>query len=368
MTDISTQLRHTIALSMVKKIGPVLARYLIAYCGGVEAVFEASKKSLTKVPNIGPATIKRLKDEEAFRKADQQIDFIVKHDIRAYSYLDEGYPSRFKPFETSPIVIYFNGQGELNHHRTVGIVGTRTPSERGSINCQKIVQGLAKYGVQIISGLAYGIDSIAHKYALEENIPTIGMLGHGHDIIYPASNRAIAKKMLADGGTLTEFPIESRVDREHFPMRNRLIASMSDAVIVVESAKKGGSMITADFANQYNKDVFAIPGRLDDQYAQGCNALIKQNKAHLLETAEDIAYIMRWEEADKVKPVQTNLFVELSEIEQKIVNTIKDNPDINIDMLNHIVQLQTSELASHLIHLEFQGIIKALPGKKYILI
>jgi len=357
-----------VALSMVDSVGPVLAKYLVSYCGGAEAVFAASDKSLAKIPQVGPATIAKLKDEAAFAKADAQLEYCDKKGISVHSYLDDSYPRRLKHFDTSPIILYYNGGGTLNHHRTVGIVGTRKPTERGDIICQKIVRGLAHYDVQIISGLAYGIDSLAHKYAVEEGIPTIGVLGHGHDIIYPASNRSLAEKMLPSGGTLSEFSIKSRIDREHFPMRNRIIAAMSDALIVVESARKGGSMITADMANQFNKDVFAVPGRTTDEYSEGCNKLIKQHKANLLESAADISYIMRWDELDTSKSVQASLFVELTPLEQKVVDAIKQRPNVNIDELNYMLQLSNSELAAQLINLEFSGVIKSLPGKKYIVV
>lgn len=353
---------------MIDNIGPIFAKYLISYCGDVQAVFEATEKQLATIPNIGPATINKIKNAEVFDKADQQLAFLEKNGMKAYTYLDDEYPRRLKHFETSPIVLYFNGNGNLNHSRTVAIIGTRKVTDRGAIICKKIVEGLKPYNVQIISGLAYGVDSLAHKYAVEENISTIGVLGHGQDLIYPASNRALAKRMLENGGTITEFPIESRLNREHFPMRNRIIAAMSDAVIVVESAKKGGSIITAEFANQFNKDVFAVPGRTNDEYSEGCNRLIKQHKANLLESAEDIAYIMRWEEIDKSKDIQTSLFVELEPEEQKIVNILKSNPEINIDELNYKLELQASQLAALLISMEFKGVIKSLPGKKYIVV
>jgi len=269
-------LRHMIALSMVDKVGPVLAKYLVSYCGGVEEVFESSEKELSKIPNIGPATIKKLKDKSIFDKADKQLEFIANKGITGHTFLDDTYPRRLKNFETSPIVIYFNGKGELNHRRTVGIIGTRKPTERGDIICRKIVKGLVPYDVQIISGLAYGIDSLAHKYAVEEGIPTIGVLGHGHDIIYPATNRGLAQKMLPTGGTLTEFCIKSRIDKA--------------------------------------------------------------------------------------------LFVELDDQEQKVVDLLKAHPEINIDELNYKLQLTSSSLAAVMINLEFKGVIKCLPGKKYIVI
>lgn len=361
-------LRHMVALSVVPKVGAIMAKYLIAYCGGVEEVFDSSAKQLAKIPQIGPAIIKNLKDESIWDRAEEQLDFIDTKGIRAYCYLDDDYPRRLKHFDTSPIVLYFNGGGELNHHRTVGIIGTRKPTDRGRLMCEKLVAGLARYDVQIISGLAHGIDSLAHKYAVDEAIPTIGVLGHGHDIIYPATNRSLAQKMLPTGGTLSQFCIKSRIDKEHFPMRNRIIAAMSDAVIVVESARKGGSMITAEFANQYNKDVFAMPGRTTDPWSEGCNKLIKQHKANLLESASDVGYIMRWEEADTQKTVQATLFVELDDLEQKVIDILREKPQTTIDELNYHLQLSTSALASCMINLEFKGAIKSLPGKKYMVV
>lgn len=354
---------HIVALSMIKDVGPVLGKYLIAYCGSAKAVFQASLKELVRIPNINESRARKIKEGGAYEKAEQQMEFCKENNILITHFLDDSYPRRLKNFEQAPIILYYKGSGDLNYPRTIGIVGTRKPTEQGKIICQQIVEGLKEYDVQIISGLAHGIDSVAHKSALEHNLETIALQGHGHDIIYPAMNRSLAQKMCTHGGLLSEFPIQSRIDREHFPMRNRLIAMQSDAVIVVESAKKGGSMITATFANEFNKDVFAVPGRVNDEASKGCNLLIKSNRAHLLESASDIAYIMGWTKEDTVGR-QASLFLELSDTEQSTLDLIKSHPNINIDDLQFKLQLSHSNLAAILVGLEFQGVIRSLPGKK----
>ena len=224
-----------------------------------------------------------------------------------------------------------------------------------------------RYNPLIISGLAYGIDSIAHKKSLTLSLPTVGVLGHGLDIMYPAPNRSLAEKMLHSGGLLTEFPSQTKPDKENFPMRNRIIAALSDVIVVIESRKKGGSIITAELANDYNKDVFAVPGRLNDDLSEGCNNLIKQNKAHLIESADDIGYIMRWEEMDTRKFIQTSLFVELDETEKEVVNLLKQEQELTIDQITYRLRKQPSEVSSLMVNMEFKSVVRCLPGKKYIL-
>jgi len=234
--------------------------------------------------------------------------------------------------------------------------------------CEKIIEGLLPYNVLVVSGLAYGIDATAHRKCIEVNIPTIGVLGHGLDRYYPAEHRSLAKKMIDHGGVLTEFPSGTKPDRENFPMRNRIIAALSDVVIVIESKRKGGSIITAEFANEYNKDVFALPGPVTEELSEGCNKLIKQNKAHLIESAADVAYITRWEEIDAGKVFQKQLFVELDEDETKMVAILRDNKEIAVDAITYKMGKSPSEVASILLSLEFKGIVKSLPGKKYVLL
>ena len=361
-------LLHNIALTLIEDVGPVIAKLLISYCGSAESVFLASKKELSKVPQVGLKTIDKIKNnKDAFSKAESQIKYLEKIGGKAVVFHSEDYPQRLKHFDSSPLVLYSRGNMNLNHPRTVAIIGTRKPTELGRVNCEKLIEGLQDYDVQIISGLAYGIDTCAHTQSVKLGIETIGVMGHGLDRMYPPSNKKLASQMIENGGVLTEFPTETNPDRENFPMRNRIIASMSDVIVVVESKKRGGSIITAEFANNYNKDVFAIPGRLNDEVSEGCNRLIKQHKAHLLESAKDIGYIMRWDETDKAKVVQKSLFIDFNADEQKVIDVLKKTSQITIDDLNFQLKMTPSELASLLLNLEFKGAIRSLPGKKYIL-
>lgn len=358
---------NNIALTMVPDIGPVMAKVLISYCGSAEAVFKASKKELLKIPQVGPKTVERITSSETFARAEDQMKYLSNNNGKAVVFHSDDYPQRLKHFESSPLVLYLKGEMNLNHKRTVAIIGTRKPTEQGKINCEKLIEGLQDYDVQIISGLAFGIDTCAHKKCVETNTETIGVMGHGLDILYPAENRKLVSKMVENGGVLTEFPINTRPDRENFPMRNRIIASMSDVVVVVESKRKGGSIITAEFANSYNKDVFAIPGRTTDDASEGCNKLIKQHKANLLENAADIGYIMRWDETDKTRVVQKALFIDFNDEEQKLIDILKEKDSVTVDELSHLLKLAPSNLAGMLLNLEFKGAIRSLPGKKYIL-
>ncbi len=361
------ELLYLIALTKVPKVGPILAKSLISYCGSVEAVFSESKKNLLKIPGLGLGFINAFSPNNYLDAAEQELKFIEKNEVKAITYLDPSFPKRLLNYETSPIVLYFKGSSDLNHMRTVAIVGTRQPSEYGKVMCERIVEGLSTYNVLLVSGLAFGIDAIAHRKCVELPIPTLGVLGHGLDRIYPSENKLLSKKMIENGGVLSEFTSGTNPDRENFPMRNRIIASISDVVIVIESKRKGGSIITAEFANEYNKDVFAVPGDVTNELAEGCNKLIKQNKAHLIESAVDIAYITRWEEIDAGRVIQKQLFVDLNEDEILLVQIIRDNKEISIDALTYKLAKPPSEVSSMLLTLEFKGLLKSLPGKKYML-
>jgi DNA processing protein len=356
-----------IALTKMPKVGPVIARNLISYCGSVEAVFEESKKNLTKIPGIGLGFIENFNPKSALNDAEKEMKFIEKNEIKVISYLDKEYPKRLSNFDNTPIVLYYKGSANLNHFRTVAIVGTRQPSTYGLNMCERIIEGLSHYNVLIVSGLAFGIDAAAHRKCVEMDITTIGVLGHGLDRIYPSEHKTLSNKMISNGGILTEFMSGTLPDRENFPMRNKIIAALSDVIVVVESKRKGGSIITAEFGNEYNKDVFAVPGMVTEELSEGCNKLIKQNKAHLVETAEDIAYIMRWEEIDAGRVIQKQMFVDLDENESLMINIIRDNKEIAIDSLTYKMQMTPSETASVLLGLEFKGMIRSLPGKKYTL-
>lgn len=361
-------LLYKIGLSQIPNVGPVLARQLVAYCGSPQAVFEARKKELLGIPGIGEHTAGCILQKDALISAERECSFIEQHGIQPLFYLDKAFPPQLNNLPDAPVMLYYRGRANLHHPRMVAIVGTRRPSPQGLSFCEELVSGLRPYGVQIISGLAYGIDICAHRQCLEEDIPTIGVLGHGLGRIYPSQHRGIAERMCLKGGLLTEFSSRTAPEREHFPMRNRIVAGLCHALVVVETACKGGSMITAYMANDYHKDVFACPGRVRDTHAQGCNLLIKSHRAALIEHAADIAYVMRWEETNRAVPKQAQLFVELTEEEKLIVNLLKEHEGVSIDQLTFATQLKGSTLAGLLLNLEFKGILKTLPGKRYTLI
>lgn len=359
---------YKIAITKIPLVGAVTAKSLISYCGGARAVFEARKRELLKIPGIGERIAENIVQQSVLDEAEAELDFLEKNGIQPLFYLDKNYPLRLKPFPDSPILLFYKGTTDLNADRTVAIIGTRKPSVYGTAICEELIDGLKPYNPVILSGLAYGIDVTAHRKSLDVGLETVGVLGHGLAQIYPAQHRTIAQQMLERGGLLTEYTSKTPPDRENFPMRNRIVAGLCDALIVVETAVKGGSMITAKFGNEYNKDVFAVPGRVKDKHSQGCNLLIKSHQAALVESAEDIAYVMRWEKAEAEGGVQRQLFVELEPNEQKIVDLLRQAEAVGIDRLTYESKLTNSEMAALLLNLEFKGIVKTLPGKRYVLV
>lgn len=362
----SEDLQFRIAITLLPKVGPITAKNLISYCGGAKEVFNTSKNILLKIPGVGPSLTSCILEKKVLDEAEKEIHFIQSNGIRPLFFLDEDYPKRLLNIYDAPILLYFKGNANLNPARTVGIVGTRTPTHLGISNCEKLVESLKQYDVQIISGLAFGIDGTAHKTALQHGISNIGIVAHGLDRIYPAEHTGLARSMMDCGGVLSEFPSNTIADKERFPMRNRIIAGLSDALVVVETAQSGGSIITADMAFNYNKDIFAFPGRVQDQYSQGCNLLIKRQKAGLIENAEDLATQMLWDKLDETRIIQTSMFVELSPQENRILEELKKKEN-SIDELSYLLQLTPSEMATVLLQMEFKGMIRSIPGKRYVL-
>lgn len=359
-------LLYQIALTLISGIGDINAKRLVAYCGGVEAVFTERKRALLKIPGVGAATVNSLVSHNAFPRAEQEMKFIEKYNIQHYFFLDQGYPLRLKQCVDSPLMLYYKGNADINQQRIVSIVGTRRATDYGKRMCHELIEGLASLGVLITSGLAYGIDTAAHKAALDCGLSTVAVLGHGLDRIYPQLNKALAGRMVHQGGLLTEFLSESNPDRENFPKRNRIIAGMSDATIVIEAGVKGGALITADIANSYNRDVFAVPGRVGDEFSIGCNNLIRTNRAALVHSAEDVKYIMNWDRSTtSAAPAQRELFITLSSEEEKLLAILKQLGNCGIDTLCHETQLTPTKVASALLNLEFEGIVKCLPGKVF---
>jgi DNA processing protein len=364
-------LLHQVALTYVKNVGPALAKSLIAYAGSAEEVFKIPVAKMLKVPGIGEKTVNQLNFKEALNLAEQELKFVEKNNINILFYTNSNYPRKLKNCQDSPILLYSKGNADLNMQRIISIVGTRNATEYGKNLCKQLVDDLQEHNVLIVSGLALGIDVAAHKECLKQNVPTVGVLGHGLDKMYPNQNRLVAEKMLNNGGLLSEYPSGTVPDRENFPQRNRIVAGLADATVVVEASTKGGALITAEIANSYNRDVFAFPGRVGDEFSEGCNFLIRNNKAALLTCAADLAYILGWEKISSQKPPIEQLILpfDLSVNERLIYDMIKgNNGPMAIDDLSIRTNLTTSLLAMNLLNMEMQGYIRSLPGKIYAII
>ena len=356
---------YEIALTLVAGIGDVVGKKLVAYCGGAEAIFCENKKALLQVPNITENVVQSIKSQQVMKRAEEEMLFVEKNGITPLFYLDKQYPKRLQHCHDSPMMLYYKGKADLNTTKVVGVVGTRNISDYGKYIAERIIEDLSVDNVMIVSGLAYGVDAVAHKAALKYNLATVGVLGHGMQTIYPAENRNLSQKMLEKGGVLTEFISGTKPDRENFPQRNRIVAGMVDCLLVVESALKGGAMITAELANSYDREVFAIPGRVGDIYSEGCNHLIKINKANLLTSATDMRYVMRWDVDTKVVSKQMRMFRDFSDDEKKVMDVFKMNNVAHLDDIIVGTELSPSKLASVLLSLEFDGVLTALPGKRY---
>jgi DNA processing protein len=368
----SAVLQQQIALTLIPGIGNMIAKKLIAYSGSVEAIFKEKKKYLNRIPGVGEYILNSVNSknlQSAMARAETEMAFIDKYHIRPIFYLDEAYPERLQHCIDSPVMLYYKGGADMNVRRILSVVGTRSATGYGRECCQRIIRDLASCQLLIVSGLAYGIDACAHRTAVECDLPTIGVLAHGLDMIYPATNRTLAHRMLDHGGLITEFLSASKPDREHFPKRNRIIAGMADAVLVIEAGKKGGALITAGLANSYDRDVFALPGRISDSLSEGCNHLIKTNQAALVQSAEDIIYNMGWQDHEtKGKAPQPLLFTNLTGKEEALIRLLELRGEASIDWLSVNSGLPVSQVAAALLELEFKSYVKALPGRMFRLI
>ncbi len=361
-------LKYKIGITLMDGVGDVIAKRLIAYCGSAEGVFKEKKSRLMKIPGVGAINVKPILENNVLPRAEEEMDFISKNGINTFFYLDKEYPKRLKHCEDSPVMLYSKGNLNLNNHKILSVVGTRNATVYGQRVCEKIIEDLALQNVLIVSGLAYGIDICAHRAALKNNLPTVGVVAHGLDRIYPSVHQGVSQKMMLNGGIVTDFISGTNPDKENFPKRNRIVAGMADAVLVIESALSGGSLITADIANGYNRDVFAVPGKTGDEYSSGCNWLIKTNRAMLVESAKDIEQVLGWEIKEKKKKnVQKELFTELDENEKIIVGILEAKEKIDIDNLSVEAKMPMSKISSLLLNLEFKGMVKSLPGKVYMM-
>ncbi len=359
---------YRIAVTMIPGIGDVLGKKLIGICGSAEGVFREPLKNLKKFPRVGEALASAVGDRNILLRAEKELAFVQKEDIRVLFFQDTAYPRRLRNCVDSPVLLYFKGRADLNMHKVLGVVGSRSATDYGKQMTAGFIEHLAEYNPLVVSGLAYGIDGHAHRRAVDAGLPTIGVLGHGLDRIYPYSHRALSVKMLEHGGLLTDYPSGTLPDRENFPRRNRIIAGMCDAILVVEAALKGGALITADIANSYNRDVYAIPGRISDPLSAGCNQLIRMNKAALVQSADDLAFLAGWKEMNTCMTRQKRLFIELTPDEEKIVQILTEKGRQGIDEISLQSEISMSKASAALLNLEFEGVVKSWPGKEYSLL
>lgn len=365
------ELLYKLSLTLIPNIGPVQAKILLQQFEPAE-IFKAKRSWLEKIEGIGSIRANSIKDFNDFKIAEEEITFIEKYKIKALFLTDDEYPKRLLNCYDSPTILYYKGDADLNVSKIIAVIGTRNHTEYGKQLTEKLVADLAALNVTVVSGLAYGIDAIGHKSALKNNLPTIGVLAHGLDQVYPPQHAGLAKDMIKNnGGLLTEFRSKSKPDKHNFPTRNRIVAGMSDATIVIETGIKGGSMITAELANSYNKDVFAFPGKVTDSKSGGCNYLIKSNKAVLLTDAQEMIELMGWEErvGSRKSGVrsQKQLFIELSDEEKVIVEILKGKDASHIDEINLRSGLSSGTVAAAILNLELQNVVLSQPGKRYSL-
>lgn len=364
------KLLYRIALTQINGVGDILSKMLLQAVGDEEAIFKSSRKSLLAIQGIASKLVDEILNPKVLIRAEKELAFIDKNNISTYFITDEDYPSRLKDCSDSPILFYFKGKANLNAQKIISIVGTRNSTNYGNEFCNTFIQELSSEvnDLLVVSGLAYGIDINAHKAALKNDMPTIGVLAHGLDRIYPHAHRQTAIEMLEKGGLLSDFPSNTEPDKFNFVRRNRIVAGLADATIVVESSAKGGSLITADIANSYCRDVFAVPGKTTDSKSIGCNNLIANHKGDLLASTQYFLQQMGWDKQSvrhANKPKQQELFIELNNEEQSIVNILSAQDSLHVDQLATHTQIPVYQLFPILLNLELKGVIKNMPGNFY---
>ncbi len=358
-------LHYKIALTLLHGIGPVKAKEILNRVESLELLFNLSTSRLSKLTELKPASITKMNREGALLKSVSVVEHLLKNNISTFYYEDARYPRRLNQCVDAPLLLYGKGSIDLNVSKLVAVVGTRDATPYGIRLCDELIDSFVGQDIVVVSGLASGIDAQVHKRCVELNIPTIGVLGHGFDRIYPSSNKGLSEKMKLNGGLLTEFIPGTTPDRENFPKRNRIVAGLCDATIVIESKQKGGSLITANLANDYCRDVFAYPGSIHMETSQGCNKLIADQKAHLLQSPDNFLTMMNWKMEVGKKDIQKTLFPNLSETQTKITDILSSDRAIQIDVISIKTELPISQLNAELFYLEMNGVIQSLPGKKY---
>jgi DNA processing protein len=358
-----------LALHFIPGVGDQLVKQLVGYCGSAEEVFKKPKGKLMNIPGIGEVTADAIQKGKSLAYAEKEFRRAEKEEAELLFFYDKKYPERLKAIDDAPSLLYWKGNINLNHSKTVGIVGTRQATEYGKETVEKILEDLIPFQPLVVSGLAYGIDIQAHKQALKKNLNTIGVLGSGLDVIYPAAHKETARKMTSQGGLLTENHFGAKPDAHNFPARNRIIAGLCDVLIVVEAAETGGALITADIANSYNKDVFAIPGSIGQTYSEGCNKLIKTNRAHLFTSVKDLEYIMNWKIESSAADTRLEtpaIWSDLNEEEKNVLSIMRQKATpIQIDELSWKTDMPQGALASLLLNLEFKNLVQSMPGKLF---
>lgn len=359
------ELFYILALQRVEGVGDIMAKKLLNHFGNAEAVFAAKHAHLAKIDGVGAMLLGSLKDKSVFEKANRELDFIDSNAIKVNYFQDEEYPERLKHCFDSPVLLFSSGNIDLKNRKIISIVGTRQITSYGIDFCKKLIEDLAPLNPIIVSGFAYGVDIVAHQLAIENNLQTIGVVAHGLNQIYPKTHKKYVAKVEENGGFMTEFWSSSNPDKENFVRRNRIVAGMSEATIVIESADRGGSLITANIANDYNRDVFAVPGRVTDKYSQGCNNLIKTQKANVLTSAADLVYILNWDIESKAKPVQKQMFVSLEDDEQKVYDYLLKTGKELMDIIALNCDFPIYRISGLLLNMELKGVVRPLPGKLF---
>ena len=363
------ELHYILALQRAKGIGDINAKKLIAHCGSAKNVLNEKRFILEKINGIGTFTIKHLFDKENLIDAEKELEYLKKNNIESYYFKNDNYPEKLKHCIDAPILLFKDGDFDFLNKPIISVVGTRKITSYGRDFCEKLIEDLKVYNPIIVSGFAYGVDICAHKAALKNNLQTIGVLAHGFEEIYPKSHKKYVSEINKNGGFLTDFWHNDKLVRENFLKRNRIVAGISEATVIIESAEKGGSLVTADIANSYNRDVFAVPGRSTDNMSKGCNALIKRNQAAILTSANDLIEMLNWNlEIKQEKVIQKQLFIELDTTEQLVYDFLLESGKEILDTIAINCKLPIHKISTVLFNLEMKGVVKPLPGKLFEII
>jgi len=370
LNQIMQEILDLLRLKNIPNLGDITIKKLINHVGSAQGVFKEKEAHLLKIDGISKSKIKSLHDPIHIQNAENELQFVQKEHIKIQKYTDDDYPKRLKECIDSPVILFSSGTINFQDQPVISIVGTRNITSYGTQFCEKLVEDLKPFNPIIVSGYAYGVDITAHKAAIKHNLQTVACLGHGLNQIYPKSHKKYMSSMEENGGFFTDFWSTDAFKPQNFLRRNRIIAGMSQATIVIESADKGGSLVTAQLANSYYRDVFAVPGRINDKYSMGCNMLIKSQQAHMLTSIADLVYILNWEAKAKkqTKPVQTNLFLDLPPNEEKIFKHLSVQGKSDLDSIALNTQIPTYQIASMLLNLELKGVVRPLPGKQFELV